>query len=69
MPKYEVVACPFCGDGSITLMVFGGCWQEKRAVTATFGARKNKRKSAKQFIVQNDCLNCGKKSDEIEKAL
>jgi hypothetical protein len=69
MPKYETVGCPFCGDGVISIMVFGGCWQEKRGARSSLGKGKSVRKSAKQFVVQKDCPNCGAKSDAIEAKL
>jgi len=69
MTQYEQVGCPFCGDGVINLMVFGGCWQERGGARTSLGKTKHISKPAKQFVVQNDCPNCGAKSDKIEAEL
>jgi hypothetical protein len=64
----EEIPCPFC-NGEIPVGLVRGCWTEKRHVTATFGARHDKRKTKDVFIIHTGCKNCGKSKEEIEKEL
>lgn len=67
--NYDIIACPFCHDGEITIRTYGGVWQEKRSSTATFGRTISKRKSRTDIIVETDCPKCGKTAEEIERML
>jgi hypothetical protein len=61
--------CPFCGDGIIQTWFIPGAMQEKRHVTATFGASKTRRKSADTWLIQSGCNKCNKTVEQVEKEL
>jgi len=67
MKEYDVLECPFCGKNTISIVRFPSVLQEKRQVTATFGARKERKKSKEIIIFQSGCSNCGKTKEEVEK--
>lgn len=67
MPRYEILACPFCHNGQIEVTVFGGSWQEKRGSRSSLGAGKSVSKSKIDYCVERDCKNCGAKAENIEK--
>ena len=69
MVNYDIIGCPFCHDGEITIRVYGGVWQEKRGARTSLGKTKSIRKSATQYVVEHDCKKCGAKADEIEAKL
>lgn len=63
------LACPFCDKGKIQCHYIAGVFQEKRHVTATFGARKERKKSSDIWLIQSGCSICGKTLEEVEKEL
>jgi len=67
--QYEELACPFCSEGIIKCWFIPGVMQEKRHVTATFGARKERKRSSDIWLIQSGCDKCGKSSEEVEKEL
>ena len=67
--RYEILVCPFCYNGEITVKVFGGSWEEKRGARTSLGKSLTIKKSKIVYVVQNDCDKCGKLIEDIEKAL
>jgi formate dehydrogenase assembly factor FdhD len=67
--EYEELLCPFCEKGKIIALHFPSVWTEKRSLTATFGSRKNKRKTRETWVTQSGCSVCGKTKEEVEKEL
>ena len=63
------IKCPFCNKGEIICLYTPSFWQEKRSITATFGSRRQLKKSKEKYEVQSDCPKCGKKAKEIQKIL
>jgi len=67
--QYEIIPCPFCGEGRIQCLYFPGAWSEKRTGRSSLGKGVSITKSSETWIIQSDCSNCGKSADEIEKEL
>lgn len=65
--QYEILSCPFCGKGEIQCLYFPSVTTEKRRVSATFGAKKERSKSSESWIIQSGCKSCGKTEEEVEK--
>lgn len=67
--QYEVLLCPFCEKGEIQCLYFPSVIQEKRRVSATFGAKSERKRSSETWIIQSGCSLCGKSAEEVEKEL
>jgi len=65
----EEILCPFCKKGKIKCYYIPSFWQEKRSVTATFGGKRNLKRTREKYEVQVPCPNCGKSAKEIQKML
>ena len=65
--QYEILPCPFCDKGQIQCLYFPSVTTEKRRVSATFGAKKERSKSSESWIIQSGCKSCGKTEEEVEK--
>lgn len=67
--QYEILPCPFCDKGQIQCLYFPSVTSERRRVSATFGAKKDRTRTSEAWIIQSGCSACGKSEDEVEKEL
>jgi hypothetical protein len=67
--QYEELNCPFCDKGKIQAWHIPSFWQEKRSVTATFGSRRNLKRTQDIWNIKSGCNICGKSQEEVEKKL
>ena len=67
--KEEItVICPFCGKGDIKTTYTPKIKMEKMARGSAV-SKQTTQFTNEHYQLQNDCPNCGAKSDRIEKAL
>jgi transcription elongation factor Elf1 len=66
-PEPAVIPCPFCGHEILVLWVP----ETKRIKKATWGGSKGAiiKTRSEEYIAQQDCPNCKKTKEEIQKAL
>lgn len=67
--QYEILPCPFCGNGEINCMYFPGAWSEKHSGRNSLGSGKYVNKSSEVWIIKSGCNNCGKSQEEVEVEL
>lgn len=61
--------CPFCEKAKIKVRHKPSVITKQRCVTGTFGSRYNFRQSKETYDVLEDCPNCCKTKEEIQKRL
>lgn len=67
MLDYEYWPCPFCGKGTIELMVKKGAFSAKRTACRAGRGVTMRRSKSESVVVSDACPNCGKKDEEMEK--
>jgi len=65
--NYDYWPCPFCGKGSIEVMIKPSTFSAKRTACRAGRSTKMTRTREESFIVSEKCPACGKTDVDIEK--
>jgi len=67
--EYTELSCPFCDKGRIQCWYIPSVTTMKKQISATFGSKTRKSKSAEVWLIKSGCNICGKSQEEVEKEL